>query len=103
MSTIVKATTNDWRAMAKAMANGDDFATSGALRGEQITGALTNWDMGRLPAEFYSRAMFAEYVVWSYSTPIACRQDGEWIVPEVKYSPTTTRHQSRIRAAIASL
>lgn len=103
MSTIVKTTTNDWHAMAKAMASGDDFATSGALRGQRITGALTNWDMGRLPAEFYSGAMFAGYVVWSYGTPIAYRQDGEWIIPEVKYSLTTTRHQSRIRAAIASL
>lgn len=42
------------------------------------------------------------YVVFSYATPIAwyTRADG-WVIPPVKYSATTSRHQSIVRRAIA--
>jgi hypothetical protein len=37
------------------------------------------------------------YVVFSYSTPIAWRGAGlDWVAPQVKYSPTTTHHQSLV-------
>lgn len=98
-----KISTRDWRAISKALANGEPFTTHGSLSGTPVTGALTNWDMGRLPREHYTRAMFADYVVWSYSTPIAFRQDGEWVVPEVRYSVTTTRQQATVRAAVSVL
>jgi len=42
------------------------------------------------------------YSVWSYATPIAWLVEGEgWIVPPVKYSRTTGRHQSYVRRAVA--
>ena len=41
------------------------------------------------------------YVVYSYSTPIAWYTSrGEWVVPAEKYSHTTSRHQSVVRAAV---
>jgi hypothetical protein len=45
-----------------------------------------------------------DYVVWSYQTPIAyrCTVAG-WIVPNVRYSRTTTQHQSIIRSALHTL
>jgi hypothetical protein len=51
---------------------------------------------GELPA--YWRNRFPErgvaYTIMSYSTPIAwLDHNGEWTVPDVKYSPTTTQHQ----------
>lgn len=41
------------------------------------------------------------YVVFSYDTPIAWwTPTGLWTVPEIKYSQTTGRHQSRVRQAV---
>ena len=42
------------------------------------------------------------YVVFSYETPIGWfdYQRGTWVVPVERYSPTTGRHQSRLRQAI---
>jgi hypothetical protein len=42
-----------------------------------------------------------EYVVVSYATPIAWyTKRGEWVVPQEKYSHTTSRHQSVVRSAV---
>jgi len=42
------------------------------------------------------------YIVLSYDTPIAWWYRGEgWTVPDVKYSPTTSKHQNIVRRAIA--
>lgn len=100
---ITKIGTRDFRSIARAMGNGEDFRTHGSLHGGPAARTLTSWDMGQLPREFYSRAMFADYIVWSYSTPIAYWQDGEWVVPEVRYSVTTTRQQATVRAAVSVL
>ena len=41
------------------------------------------------------------YVVMSYSTPIAWyTKRGEWVIPQEKYSHTTSRHQSVVRQAV---
>lgn len=41
----------------------------------------------------------AQFVIYSYQTPIAWKTvDGEWVVPNVRYSRTTTRHQSYLYA-----
>jgi hypothetical protein len=43
------------------------------------------------------------FTIFSYSTPIAWRlEDGTWIVPPVKYSVTTTGHQSAVTYALHS-
>lgn len=37
-----------------------------------------------------------DYVIFSYGTPIAWHLlNGDWVKPNVKYSPTTSKHQSR--------
>jgi hypothetical protein len=45
-----------------------------------------------------------DYVVYSYNTPIAWHVTtdtfSEWIFPEVKYSRTTSAHQTKIRTAL---
>lgn len=57
------------------------------------------WMTGRLPAEYRDAAQHAVYVIHSYATPIAWQTaDGEWIVPDVSYSSTTSRHQSLARS-----
>lgn len=59
---------------------------------------------GRLGEEEWALIVFEEaadegplYVVRSYDTPIAwCTNEGQWTVPNVKYSKTTTNHLSGI-------
>lgn len=60
---------------------------------------------GRLPEDRvtgFNRATDADdfYAVYSYQTPIAWYAHGTWVVPDVKYSPTTSRHQSIVRNAV---
>lgn len=59
---------------------------------------------GRLPQKWrdrYPLRMASCYVVYSYSTPIAWWDATTgWVIPDVKYSPTTSRHQSNVRLAV---
>lgn len=60
---------------------------------------------GRLPEKWQEqfiadREIGINYVIFSYGTPIAWHlTDGTWVKPNVKYSPTTSKHQSRIPKA----
>lgn len=49
--------------------------------------------LGHLPPHHSEGIETAEYVVMSYTTPIAWLTDGEPTVPDVGYSPTTGQHQ----------
>lgn len=80
--------------------------------------ALTGWagpvlgGMGMLPDEWRAKYRADEsrvvYVVRSYATPIGWAVSSEtdygmglfWVVPPVKYSVTTSRHQGYLRRAI---
>lgn len=59
---------------------------------------------GMLPSEFAEqmRSHNPSYVVKSYQTPIAWHGDKGWVVPDVKYSSTTSRLQNTIRRSINS-
>lgn len=86
------------------------FKTHGALRAEgpQMPGY---WTEGELPREFYASLARADYVVYSYRTPIAWHLRGDyaaeaghtWVVPAVKYTVTTTAHQNKIRTVLGSV
>jgi hypothetical protein len=76
--------------------------------------------VGHLPREYHDSLAAADFVVYSYDTPIAWHHDrphdltqpelvaswlndggdGVWIIPEVKYTVTTTKHQGDVRAAL---
>ena len=62
------------------------------------------WDMGQLPLEWHPSAKRACYMVYSYNTPIAwyvAWSENRWVVPDVKYSNTTTNHQGKITVALS--
>ena len=60
---------------------------------------------GRLPLSYCNRFYTDSdapdfYAIYSYSTPIAWYSNGQWTIPDVYYSVTTTRHQNIVRKAI---
>ena len=42
-----------------------------------------------------------DYIVYSYSTPIAWYGTNGWNLPSIRYSQSTSRHQSLVRRAIS--
>lgn len=45
-----------------------------------------------------------DYIVWSYVTPIAWHlREGRWIMPDVRYSVTTSKHQSVARGIVRNV
>ena len=80
---------------------GGHFRTGGSMRGEAAPyGAGT---LGRLPAEYHASACAADYVVYSYATPIAWHGPDGWVMPDESYSVTTSKQQGRIRTALSVL
>lgn len=78
----------------------DGFLTHNqTIRGEVDPGFV--YATGRLP-DGWRKVLpnDARYVVWSYVTPIAwVTRDGLFVIPAVKYSPTTSNHQGLVRQA----
>lgn len=60
---------------------------------------------GQLPVDKRQGLGWADYVVYSYDTPIAWHvsHGGEsyWVQPDVNYSSTTTNHQGQVATAIS--
>ena len=99
---MLKLTTrSSWMEFRDAIESGQDFDTSGALKGRNERYGAMN--LGRLPRDLDATARDADYVVYSYATPIAWRTQGQWHTPAERYSVTTSRHQSLIFTAIAEL
>jgi hypothetical protein len=96
-------TTRDgWWEFVPTLRNREEFKTSGALWGGP---AERDYPLfGELPYQYHDSAKQARYYVYSYRTPIAWENpDGTWTVPDVKYSVTTSRHQGKIRTAVANI
>lgn len=86
----------------------DEFdSPTGSLSGRNVkVGHLSQ--LGKLPDEW--RAVWSDdkhnttYAIWSYQTPIAWRtyRNGRavWVIPPVRYSNTTSKHQGKVRVAL---
>ncbi|MCP9209547.1 hypothetical protein [Streptomyces cucumeris] len=86
---------------ARVLDAGDAFKTEGSLGGGPVTHGVSGGSAGRLDAKWHLSVGMADYVVWSYGTPIAWRIPGEgWVIPEDSYSVITSRQQHKIRAAV---
>lgn len=96
---ITKMKTNaSFYLFAERMNANEDFDTHGSLRGR----AGPPGSFGQLPEDYREDAEQADYVVYSYNTPIAWKnaKTGRWTAPGTKYSTTTSRHQSKIATAV---
>ncbi len=89
-----------WMDFRACLARRESFTTHGALRGVSQPASVT---LGRLPREYHTSALRADYVVYSYVTPIAWHGPDGWTVPDTRYSVTTSKHQGRIATAVSQL
>lgn len=106
---IQLSTRKSFRDFADALQKLQAFKTYGNLysEGPQMPGY---WAEGRLPFEYKASCAQADYVVYSYGTPIAWHLRGdyasdaghEWVLPDEGYSLTTTRHQNKIAVALST-
>jgi len=90
-----------------AISQAQPFTTSGSLRGTVAQPAPDAYIpyTGFLPDEWREDirkdASHVDYIVWSYATPIAWRlTNGQWILPDVRYSVTTSKHQGIVRRSL---
>ena len=77
------------------------FVSHGALSARGHSGPSDHLLFGSLPSS-YSKTLKglddANYVVKSYDTPIGFHSEEHgWVIPKVKYSRTTSKHQSQVR------
>lgn len=81
-----------------------DCFVIGTMRGCYYPDA-SRLDTGKLPPEWSAQFKAVPgpvYVVWSYATPIAWHAASgvnDWMMPDVRYSNTTSHHQSLARQA----
>lgn len=107
-----------WTQFTEPLSKLEPFTTHGALHGRP--GNASGWAVGRLPEQYRTSVYHADYVVYSYATPIAWhvpnRNEGwklgngepapaepGWVMPDEKYSVTTSKHQGHIFTAISQL
>lgn len=97
---MLRLTTRSIRT-AQAIRDREDFKTSGALRGEShdgyyaYSGYLKETESNALREDCHNKVV--DYIVWSYSTPIAWHKtDGTWHVVDQKFSLTTSKHQGNL-------
>lgn len=99
------------RAIQDGVDNHREF-TVGNVKGRildrtQLTTGQLEWPLVEALRTDMDRVSGQAYVVFSYDTPIAWNYDVDgvteeftWVVPDVKYSVTTTNHQNVVRVAI---
>jgi len=87
---------------------GDLIANRVAFTGNNLYGVVTPYDSvtyttGQLPIEFQDQLKLdrPDFIVYSYSTPIAWHSNSGWFMPNCKYSVTTSKHQNYVRRAVA--
>jgi hypothetical protein len=77
------------------------FVTHGALSARTHTGPGDQLNFGRMSEgskEAIRSLSDIDYVVHSYATPIGVHSTSQgWVIPEDKYSSTTSKHQSQVR------
>lgn len=96
-------TRSDFFTYAALLNQREAFQAGGNVSGHPKL--ASNPHTGQLPQIFRESFVNSDYAVWSYRTPIAWYSPlaDAWIIPNVKYSPTTTSHQNKIKVALDHL
>jgi hypothetical protein len=107
-SPVQMRTRDGWWEFRDTLASRTPFNTHGALRGRvRPESSESGYLRDKSPAAaqlWQADQSKIDYVVYSYNTPIAWQVTGttfsEWIYPDVRYSRTTSAHQSKIKTAL---
>lgn len=95
-----KISTRDSHLIREKCIDRETFSTHGALHGNKVNHWSAHMMLSRpgcqLPAEYAESYYISEYAVYSYNTPIAWYGPEGWVMPDEKYSVTTSRHQGRL-------
>lgn len=103
MSSIIEGMTNpiSSRKAHEFIGRREAFVSHGALSARKHTGPGDELNFGKMSQgnrNIISALQDIDYVVHSYHTPIGVHSESQgWVVPEEKYSPTTSRHQGILR------
>lgn len=91
-----------WTQFVEPLRKLEAFQTTGSLYGEP--GPCIYSSAGQLPQCHVALVREADYVVYSYATPIAWHHPRHgWMQPDENYSQSTTRQQNKIATAISQL
>jgi hypothetical protein len=100
--------TLNYRQISAALADREPF-TGNSMTAEYVDTSYTQ-STGRLPTydatwfqadrEKADSLKLSFYVVYSYATPIAWAYGDTVSIPEVKYSPTTSKQQSKVKLSL---
>jgi hypothetical protein len=98
-TTTLRSKRDGWWVWAPYLRNREPVRnTTGSLRAGDIFSGY-----GRLPEPWRSelQEQVTDYVIYSYATPIAWHDiEVGWFFPPVKYSVTTSQHQSLVSTAL---
>lgn len=94
--TAKLTTRSPWWEFQPVVEAREPFKTSGAFRAQVAEDTAWTTEVGRLPGEYHESCREADYIVYSYGTPIAWHGPDGWTFPDEKYSVTTSRHQGKI-------
>lgn len=99
---MTRLNSGDAEGIAERMGRREEFLTHAKFFGIPGSIQVAYPEFGQLPGAWHATVQVnADYIVWSYTTPIAWHEPGVgWVRPLVTYSQTTTRHQRTIDAAI---
>lgn len=98
------------RTAAAAIADRVPFRNSGGTFHGRPVGEEYGYGLGmigRLPSDHVEtlraalRSGAVDFIVWSYGTPIAWTGSGGTVIPDERYSPTTSGHQTIARVALS--
>jgi hypothetical protein len=82
--------------------NHKEFDTAGALRGRTWAEYGSGQLSGDALTQFHTEANEIDFIVYSYTTPIAWHSTASgWTCPPDRYSVTTSHHQSLIRKVLS--
>lgn len=94
--------TGTWQEFQRVINAGRGGSYGRLPRGAAQLGASPTGEPNQLPREWAADVEHASHVVYHYGTPVAWIdvRDGAWVVPDVKYTASTSGCQNRIREVL---
>lgn len=102
-SKLLRVQKDGWWEFEGTILDLEPFRTYGSLKATRLEPDYNfySYEVGQLPGSYLACLNRANYIIWSYETPIAWWVPGSvdfgWVAPDRRYSVTTSRHQGKIK------